>query len=122
VTVSCFGNRTFHPVCDVPFSFFFIQTSLSHSVFPIGPLLCQICSPIFTVKRALFLVTWCGLFSYEIFLIFLGTFTFSQKVPIGFVLSICPSACIKLVSTGHIFVKLDIGYHCYSLSRKSKFG
>jgi len=44
------------------------------------------------------------------------------KVPISFILPVCPSACISTVPTGEIFMKFDIRDFYEHLSRNSKFG
>jgi hypothetical protein len=113
VTVWCFGNCTFHPACGVPFSFVFIQSWLSHSVIPVGPQLSDLLT--YILCETCFISLWHDM---DYCFMILSYYLFRQKVPIGFILSACPSACIRSVSTGHIFVKLDIGHHCDSLSRK----
>jgi hypothetical protein len=54
-------------------------------------------------------------------LMILGAFAGSQKAPVSFVMSVCPSARISAATTGRIPVKFDIGGIYKNLSRKFKF-
>jgi hypothetical protein len=58
--------------------------------------------------------------------IFLGTFAYSRKASIKFVVSVLPSislsASISSALTRRIFVKFGIGYLYENLSVKSRFG
>jgi hypothetical protein len=45
-----------------------------------------------------------------------------RKVPISFILPVCPSACISTVPIGEIFMKFDTVDFYEHLSTNSKFG